>query len=287
MVQVVDGAKIAAEIQSDLKKELGAIMSKSGRKPKLVSVVTDNDIDRSVYIKAQARTAASVGIDFAIEKIKSSISEIELIGTIKKLNDKKDVTAIIIHHPLPKGLKHDKITSFIIPEKDAEGIHPFNLGKIFRMEETLVPCTPGAVMNILERAKIPLYGKDVVIVGHSAIVGKPLSMMMLNEMATTTVCHLGTYEEGDIKSYTNRADILIIATGKPKMVKADWVKKGVIIIDVGINRVDGKIVGDVDFDDIKDKASLITPVPGGVGPITVSILMRNVMRAFRMQNENI
>ena len=287
MAEVIDGKQIAHEMRLDIRKKFDLLKDVGAYPPKLVSVTVGKEKDARLYAKAQEKAAAEVGVDFDALELKSDISQEDLLRTIAGLNLDDSVTAVVVQQPLPVSLDHDKIVSALDPGKDAEGIHPYNLGRIFRREADILPCTPGAVMKILNRQKIDLYGKDVVIIGHSAIVGKPLSLMMLNETATTSVCHIGTSEKGDIKIYTRRADILVVAVGKAQMVKADWVKEGAVVIDVGINDVSGKIIGDVDFEDVSRVASKITPVPGGVGPVTVSILMRNVLRAYSAKNEKI
>jgi methylenetetrahydrofolate dehydrogenase (NADP+)/methenyltetrahydrofolate cyclohydrolase len=232
----------------------------------------------------QKRTAESVGIEFVSVVLPSDMDEKGLGAKIAELNTSREVTSIIVQKPLPDGIDHNRVISLIRPEKDGEGLHPLNLGKILRKEADIVPCTPGAIMKILDEKKVELYGKEVVLIGHSAIVGKPLSLMLLNEMATTTVCHIGTFDRGNIREHARRADILVVAVGKPGLVGSDWVSEKSVVIDVGINKVKGGIAGDVEFDAVSKKVRMITPVPGGVGPVTVSILMRNVMRAFIDQN---
>ena len=281
---IIDGRKIAKEMNDSVKERIAELYPLVGRKPRLISLSVGRSEDSEIYVNMQKRLSEKVGIEFCRMELELSITQEDLIGEIKKLNSDGTVTAIIVQKPLPEGINHDVIVANIVPEKDAEGIHPYNLGKILRREAQIVPCTPGAIMKILSAEDVALYGKEVVIIGHSAIVGKPLSLMMLNEMATTTVCHLGTYEKGDLIAHARKADILVVAVGNPEMVKEDWVREGAIVIDVGINRIDGRIVGDVDHVKVSKKASLITPVPGGVGPVTVSILMRNVYRAYRDQN---
>lgn len=284
MAKLIDGKKISKKILDELTVQFKELREHALYPPKLVSVMVGKEKDAEIYVRVQERTARKIGIDFEIMQIDKGVSEEDVLAIIKKLNDDKEATAIIVQHPLPEGLDHNKIVSSILPVKDAEGVHTYNLGKIFRREADIVPCTPGAVMKILRVIGVDLYGKDVVLIGHSPIVGKPLSLMLLNESATTSVCHIGTSEKGDIAGYSRDADILIVAVGKAALVKNDWVKEGAIVIDVGINNVSGEIVGDVDFVDVEKKASAITPVPGGVGPVTVSILMRNVLRSYRMQN---
>jgi methylenetetrahydrofolate dehydrogenase (NADP+)/methenyltetrahydrofolate cyclohydrolase len=287
MSQLIDGKKIAKKIELSVKEQLRAAAEKAGKTPKLISLMAGRKKEAEIYINMQKKLADSVGIKFEIFELKEKIDQSELIGTIEDLNSDNSVTAIIVQKPLPEGVGYDSIISKISPEKDAEGIHPCNLGRILRRKADIVPCTPGAVMKILSEQNVDLYGKEIVIIGHSAIVGKPLSLMMLNETATTTVCHIGTSDKGDLTSHTKRADVLVVAVGKPEWVKGDWIKEGALVIDVGINNVNGKIVGDVDFQEATKKASAITPVPGGVGPVTVAILMRNVLRAYRSQNTNL
>ncbi len=284
MAKVIDGRKIACEINSSVKTQIEKLASSIGSAPKLVSLTVGHNDDAAIYVNMQRKAADAVGIEFATMDMPADISQQGLLNMISELNNDKTVTAIIVQKPLPEGIDHDLISHSIVAAKDAEGIHPYNLGKILRREADLVPCTPGAIMKILRVENVDLYGKEVVIIGHSAIVGKPLSLMMMNETATTTVCHIGTAEKGDLAAHARGADILIVAVGKAEMVKSDWVSEGAIVIDVGINKVGGKIVGDVKFGDVAKKASIITPVPGGVGPVTVSILMRNIFRAYRNQN---
>jgi methylenetetrahydrofolate dehydrogenase (NADP+) / methenyltetrahydrofolate cyclohydrolase len=281
---IIDGKKIAKEMNDSVKEKICGLSPSVGGRPRLISLSAGHSEDSEIYVNMQKRLAEKVGIEFCPIEVDVTITQEKLLNEIKKLNSDSTVTAIIVQKPLPEGINHDVIVAGILPEKDAEGIHPYNLGKILRREAQIVPCTPGAVMKILNAENVSLYGKEVVIIGHSAIVGKPLSLMMLNEMATTTVCHLGTYEKGDLISHARKADILVVAVGNPEMVKEDWVRDGAVVIDVGINRVGERIVGDVDLDKVAKKASFITPVPGGVGPVTVSILMRNVYRAYRDQN---
>ena len=284
MSKVIDGRQIAREINSKVKGKINELFPSVGRAPKLVSLSVGENDDAKIYVNMQRKTAETVGIEFLTHELPQETKQEELLGKIYELNNDETVTAIIVQNPLPSGIVYDQISYNIAAEKDAEGLHPYNLGKILRREAELVPCTPGAIMKILRIVGMALYGKEVVVIGHSAIVGKPLSLMMLNETATTTVCHIGTAEKGDLAAHARRADILVVAVGKAEMVKGDWVKEGVIVIDVGINKVAGKIVGDVKFDEVSEKASVISPVPGGVGPVTVSILMRNVFRAYANQN---
>ncbi|MFH1798657.1 MAG: bifunctional 5,10-methylenetetrahydrofolate dehydrogenase/5,10-methenyltetrahydrofolate cyclohydrolase [Candidatus Omnitrophota bacterium] len=284
MAKIIDGRDIARESNNKVKKEIQALCLGVGRPPKLVSLLVGTSEDAELYVKMQKRAAEFTGIDFDARYFNKNISEKELICKIEEMNLDNNITAIIAQKPLPKGIDYDKISSAIIPKKDAEGVHPYNLGSILRQQADIVPCTAGAVMKILAVHNVKLYGKEVVIVGHSAIVGKPLSLMMLNETATTTVCHIATSEKGALAEHVKRAEVLVVAVGKAEMIKGEWIKQGAVVIDVGINKMNGKIVGDVKFDEVCKRASIVSPVPGGVGPVTVSILMRNVLRAYRNQN---
>jgi methylenetetrahydrofolate dehydrogenase (NADP+)/methenyltetrahydrofolate cyclohydrolase len=267
-----------------VKSAINSYADVCGKRPKLVSILAEGSKDAEVYVNMQKKCAESVGIEFDSLKLPLKVKEAQMVEYIRSLNGRQDVSSVILQKPLPEGIDHSKMVSFILPEKDAEGLHPMNLGKIFRQEADILPCTPGAVMKILDHKKVELYGKEVVILGHSVIVGKPLSLMLLNRMATTTVCHIGTADKGTVKEHARRAEVLIVAVGKAGLVKKDWVADGAVVIDVGINKTREGIMGDVCFDEVSEKADMLTPVPGGVGPVTVSILMRNVLRAFAGQN---
>lgn len=283
MSKLISGKEISNEINQAVKDKIAALTGEKGFPPKLFSFTNRESQDAKIYANMQKRIAEFVGIEFVSKEIAPNVTEKELLLEIEKANIDNTVTAIIIQKPLPEGINHDSIVAKIKPEKDAEGIHPYNLGKIFRRDADIVPCTPGAIMKILDFHNIDLYGKEVVIVGHSDIVGKPLSVMMLNENATISVCHIETSKKGNLKEYTQKAEILVVAVGKAELITKEHVSEGAIVIDVGINKVEGKIVGDVKFDEVEQKARFITPVPGGVGPVTVSILMRNVLRAYKRQ----
>jgi len=287
-VRSVNGKEIARKMNDKLRAEIKQLSTGGADSPKLVSILAGKkSADADIYVEMQKKVSEYVGIEFCVLRLPEEVSESGIIERIKALNADRTVTAIIVQKPLSEGIMYDAVIGEIFPEKDAEGIHPLNLGRILRNSADIVPSTPGAVMKILRVSEVDLYGKEVVIIGHSAIVGKPLSLMMLNETATTTVCHIGTAEKGDIIKHTRGADVLVVAVGKANLVKGDWIKEGAVIIDVGINKVGGKIVGDVNFSECAGKASIITPVPGGVGPVTVSVLMRNVLRAYRKQNVKI
>ncbi|MFH1046193.1 MAG: bifunctional 5,10-methylenetetrahydrofolate dehydrogenase/5,10-methenyltetrahydrofolate cyclohydrolase [Candidatus Omnitrophota bacterium] len=281
--QLLEGKVIAEQIKERLKSELDALRQKSGRSPRLVSIQVGDNPASAVYIKSQKKNAEALGIEYMLETLGMNTQEKELIDIIGVLNEKEDVSGIIVQLPLPKGIDHRRVMSSITPEKDAEGIHPENLGHVLLGDSQLAPCTAQAAMELIKSCPVKLYGKEAVVVGHSEIVGKPLSLLLLNEFVTTTVCHIATGERGVLPEHVKRAEILVVAVGRAELVKGAWIKEGAIVIDVGINRVGDKIVGDIEFEPAKERASFITPVPGGVGPLTVTILMRNVVNAFKMQ----
>ena len=281
MATLLDGKLVAEKIKSTLKSDIAALKEKKGQSPTLVCLCVGEDHRSSLYIKAQAQAAKEVGIDYRLIGFEKRISKDNLIGEIKKLNADSSVHGIILQMPLPLGIKLQEIISHVSPSKDAEGMHPQNLGRLLLGEETIAPCTAQACMELLKYYKIKLYGKEVVIVGHSEIVGKPLSLMMLKEFATTTVSHIATSQAKHLAAHVRGAEILVVAVGKAHLIKGRWIKKGAVVIDVGINRHKDRIVGDVEFVAAQKRASFITPVPGGVGPLTVAMLMKNTMELFK------
>ncbi len=280
---LLEGKAIAENLKAKIKAEVEALKAKHGRVPKLLALQMGENASSAVYVRAQKKVAESLGIEYELKTVPDSISQTEAEKLIKELNNDVTVTAIIIQLPVPGGIDAKKLLGLIAPEKDAEGMHPQNLGKILLGQYKIGPCTAMAVMELLDSTKVNLYGKEAVIVGHSEIVGKPLALMLLNKFATTVVCHIATGERGVLPEHVKRAEVLIVAVGKAGLVKGDWIKPGAIVIDVGINRVGDKILGDVEFEGVAQKASYITPVPGGVGPITTTILMRNTVELFKSQ----
>ncbi|MBN2452874.1 MAG: bifunctional 5,10-methylenetetrahydrofolate dehydrogenase/5,10-methenyltetrahydrofolate cyclohydrolase, partial [Candidatus Omnitrophica bacterium] len=218
-------------------------------------------------------------------KLAAGASQAEAEKMAEDLNNDPVVSAVILQLPVPGHIDAGRISAMIPPGKDAEGMHPVNLGRILLGRYSIGPCTAMAVMELLESAGIDLYGREALIIGHSDIVGKPLSLMLLNKFATTTVCHIATSEKGLLPGHIARAEVLIVAVGKAGLVKGEWIKQGAVVIDVGINKAGDRIVGDVEFDAAIERASYITPVPGGVGPITTTILMRNTLEQFKAQRE--
>lgn len=281
---LLEGKVIAAGIKEKLKTEIQSFKGKTILSPKLVSIQVGENAASAVYIKSQKKTAESLGIEYELKTIDAGVTQKGLLEIIDALNRQKTVSGIIVQLPLPKQINHRVVMGAISSRKDAEGMHPENLGRVLLGSAKLVPCTAQAAMELIESTGIKLYGKEAVIVGHSEIVGKPLSMLLLNKFVTTTVCHIATGERGVLPEHVRRAEILVVAVGKAELVKGDWVKDGAVVIDVGINRVGDKLVGDIEFEKAKEKASFITPVPGGVGPLTVTMLMRNVVSAFKLQH---
>ncbi|MDP2921281.1 MAG: bifunctional 5,10-methylenetetrahydrofolate dehydrogenase/5,10-methenyltetrahydrofolate cyclohydrolase [Candidatus Omnitrophota bacterium] len=282
--QLLEGKTVALKIKEQIKKEAAELKTKFGIQPKLVSVQLGENSASEIYIKSQEKTARDLGIDYELKKLDASVTQDEFIKAIELLNKDKSAHGIIVQMPLPQHIDAKLISRYISPLKDIEAVHPQNMGEIVFGKAKILPCTAAACMELLNSVpSIELYGKEAVIVGHSEIVGKPLALLLLDKFVTTTVCHIATGQRGTLPEFVKKAEILIVAVGKAGLVKGDWVKPGAIVIDVGINRVEGKIVGDVEFDKALEKAAYITPVPGGVGPLTVTILMRNVLEAFKQQ----
>lgn len=301
--QIIDGTKIAQKIKQEVYKELKQIKSKLNIVPKIVSIVVEETPATTVYVKNQSKICNELGINFEILTFNSQISQEEVEQRIIQLNNDSKVNAIMLNLPLPKHLNQIKLQNKISPLKDVEGITAENLGKLFYAETSpiVAPCTALSVIECIKSTQVELKGKEVVIVGHSEIVGKPVLLMLLSSLLnspTPTVCHIATK---NLKEHTKRADILIVAVGKPNLITEDMVKEGVIVIDVGINRIkvldkDGKeiidektnkpktkIVGDVDFENVSKKSSFITPVPGGVGVVTTCILAKNLLNLVKFQ----
>lgn len=278
---LLEGKVIAEKIKAVIKEEIDSLKSKHGHAPKLVALQLGENASSAVYVKAQKKAAENLGIEYELKILPASITQAEAEGLVEGLNKDRNTTAIILQLPVPKSVDAKKLVKLIAPEKDAEGMHPENLGRILLGQYKIGPCTAMAVMELLEASKLDLYGKEAVIVGHSEIVGKPLALMLLNKFATTTVCHIATGERGMLADHVKRAEVLVVAVGKAGIVKGEWVREGAVVIDVGINRIADKIVGDVEFEGASARAAFITPVPGGVGPLTTTILMRNVVTLFR------
>ena len=284
MSVIIDGKELAKKIRANLKIECEEL-NKEGIKSKLAVIMVGDDPASKVYVRNKSKACEEVGIEYEEYLIGSNIAQKELIDLIKKLNQDKTVNGILLQSPIPSNLDINEAFRTIAPEKDVDGFNPVNVGKLVLNQDTFVCCTPFGIIKMFEEYNIDLTGKNVVILGRSNIVGKPLIHCCLNKNATVTTCHSKTQ---NLKEIASKADILISAIGKANFVTEDMVKENAVVIDVGINRLDnGKITGDVDFENVKEKASYITPVPGGVGPMTIAMLMNNVIKATKRQNGRI
>jgi len=281
MAQLIDGKELAKKIRQNLKIECEELKQK-GIKSKLAVIMVGNDPASKVYVKNKSKACEDVGIEYEEHLLEENTSQKELINLIEKLNNDKTINGILLQSPIPANLDINEAFKTISPEKDVDGFNAVNVGKLVLNQDTFVSCTPYGIMKMFEEYNIDLTGKNVVILGRSNIVGKPLIHCCLNKNATVTTCHSKTQ---NLKEITKKADILISAIGKANFVTADMVKENAVVIDVGINRMDdGKITGDVDFQNVKEKVEFITPVPGGVGPMTIAMLMNNVIKATKRQN---
>lgn len=279
--QIIDGRQIANHILAEIKTNV----EKSAITPKLAIILVGNDEASLIYVHNKQVAAQKVGIDTELYHLQDSTSEADIISLIDKCNEDTAINGIIVQLPLQKHLNTNKIINRISPQKDVDGFHPYNTGLLQNNEEPyFVAATPLGIMTMLKTVFSDLSGKNVVLIGASLIVGRPLATLLLNQECTVTVTHIHTR---NIKELTAKADILVAACGVAKMVKKDWIKDGAVLIDVGINRENGKLCGDIDFEDVKQKALAITPVPGGVGPMTVAMLLHNTWRAYLLQHNNL
>jgi methylenetetrahydrofolate dehydrogenase (NADP+) / methenyltetrahydrofolate cyclohydrolase len=284
---ILDGKARASHIKQKLASEITGLKKTCDCLPRLAALQIGDDAVFSVYVNSQKRVANDLGIDYELVNLPLDCSRETIIENIMALNNNKDITGIILQSPLPVAFDIVDISSFISAAKDVEGINPENKGKLLLGCYSVVPPTASAVMELLDLCQTDLKGKEVVIIGHSSIVGKPLAMLLLDRLATVTVCHIETHRKNRLLDHIKRAEVLVVAVGKPNLVKGQWLKEKAIVIDVGINRVGGKIVGDVEFDQALERASHISPVPGGVGPLTTIILMRNCVELFKKQRQGI
>lgn len=276
--KIIDGKIIAQKIREDIKNKIQEFKEKPG----LAVVLVGEDEASKIYVKNKEKDCQEIGFYSEVHKLHTNTSETELINLIKNLNLSDKIHGIIVQLPLPPHIRKEIIINTILPEKDVDGFTYLNAGKLFTDNNGLLPCTPTGCIELIKSTGVEIKGKEAVIVGRSNIVGKPMAMLLMQENATITVCHSKTKNLNEI---TKRADILVAAIGRAKMIKADMVKEGVIVIDVGMNKDEnGKLCGDVDFDSVKEKASFITPVPGGVGPMTRAMLMKNTLIAFLEKN---
>ena len=283
MAKILIGKTVSARVKQELKIE-AENLTKAGTKPGLAVVIVGDDSASKVYVANKEKACAELGIYSEKYALSADTTEDELLNLIKKLNADDKIHGILVQLPLPKHLDDKTIINNILPSKDVDAFHPTNVGRIMIGDFDFVPCTPAGIMELIHESGVEVGGKECVVIGRSNIVGKPMSMLLLHENGTVTVCHSKT---SDLKAQTRRADILVAAVGIPKFVKADMVKPGAVVIDVGMDRDEnGKLCGDVDFDEVEKVASAITPVPGGVGPMTIAMLMRNTITAAKRAHEN-
>lgn len=276
MAIIIDGKKISLEVKDEIKAKVAKYTEK-GIKITLAVIKVGEDPASAVYVRNKQKACEYVGIESVAYELKEETTEDELLELVEKLNKDEATNGILVQLPLPKHINEDKVLNTIDSKKDVDGFHPNNVGKMMVGEDTFLPCTPAGIIQMLKRTNVELEGKECVVIGRSNIVGKPMSMLMLKENCTVTIAHSKTK---DLKEVTKRADILIVAIGKPKFITADYVKEGAVVIDVGIHRTEeGKLCGDVDFADVESKVSAISPVPGGVGPMTVTMLMANCLKS--------
>ena len=278
---IIDGKKIAETLRQKLKKEIVEIKSSFKSAPGLTVILVGEDPASKIYVRNKEKFSKEIGINSEVIKYPENIEEKEVLNKIIELNKNKKVYGILVQLPLPKHINKQKVIETILPEKDVDGFHPINVGNLSSGYDSKIPCTPLGCFILLKEVEKNLSGKHAVVIGRSNLNGKPMAQLLLKENCTVTITHSKTK---DLKSQCNKADIIIAAVGKPKLVKGDWVKKNAIVIDVGINKTSDGIVGDVDFNEVSKVARAITPVPGGVGPMTIACLLRNTVECFKRAN---
>ena len=278
---IIDGKKIAETLRQKLKKEIIEIKSSFKSVPGLTVILIGEDPASKIYVKNKEKFSKEIGINSEVIKYPENIEEKEVLSKIIELNKNKKVSGILVQLPLPKHINKQKVIETILPEKDVDGFHPINVGNLSSGYDSKIPCTPLGCLILLKEVEKNLSGKHAVVIGRSNLNGKPMAQLLLKENCTVTITHSKTK---DLKSQCNKADIIIAAVGKPKFVKGDWVKKNAIVIDVGINKTSDGIVGDIDFNEVSKVARAITPVPGGVGPMTIACLLRNTVECFKRAN---
>ena len=282
--QIISGTQLASQIKSNVAQQISQYVAQGKRAPSLAVILVGADPASQVYVGSKRKSCAEIGITSKSYDLPETTTEQALLELIEELNQDTEVDGILVQLPLPKHIDSTKVIEQISPEKDVDGFHPYNVGRLCQRIPTLRACTPYGVMKLLETTGISFYGKHAVIVGASNIVGRPMALELLLAGCTVTVTHRFTE---DLASHIRQADILVVAVGKPKFIKGEWIKEGAVVVDVGINRLEGKLVGDVEFDIAAQRASYITPVPGGVGPMTVAMLMQNTLSAYEKQQGDV
>lgn len=278
MGNIIDGKFLAEKKRKDITREADAFLKKYGRSPGLAVVLVGQDPASSIYVRNKKRACEQTGIISFSYHLDENTTQEKIISLIDELNAHNEVDGILVQLPLPSHLVEEEILVRIDPKKDVDGFHPYNLGRLLMGDPTLVPCTPTGIMYMLDEYGVDLDGKDAIIIGRSNIVGKPMAILLMMRHATITICHSHTR---DLPDRVKSSDIVVAATGRPHMVKGDWIKDGAVVIDVGISRTDAGLVGDVEFEEALKHASLITPVPGGVGPMTITMLLENTLIAAK------
>ena len=280
---LLDGKILSAKIKEEVKVEVTQIVKEKNITPGLAVILVGNDAASATYVASKAKACKDAGIYSVVHEMPDSITQEELLETINMMNNNPKLDGILVQLPLPKHIDTTTVLEAINPLKDVDGFHPYNVGRMVSNLDSFLPATPFGVMRMFEEHNIELSGKDVVVIGSSDIVGKPMASLLINKKATVTVCNSRTK---DLKAHTSKADIVIIAVGVPYLLKEDMVKDGAVVIDVGINRLDtGKLVGDADFEGLKNKCSHLTPVPGGVGPMTIAMLLKNTIKAANLRDK--
>lgn len=279
MAQVLDGKGLSSKFRAKLKDDVAEFRTKHGFVPGIAVILAGDDPASAVYVGSKEKAAVEAGFYSIVDRVPASVTTADVLELVEKYNNDDKIHGILVQLPLPAGVDEKKVLRAVKPEKDVDGFHPYNVGLLNIGEDCLMPCTPLGVMNMMADYGIDPAGKNAVVIGRSNIVGKPMAAMLTKANATVTVCHSKTK---DIKDICAEADIIVAAIGKARFVTADFVKDGAVVIDVGMNRVDGKLCGDVDFENVSVKASFITPVPGGVGPMTITTLMQNTLKACKM-----
>jgi len=280
---IIDGKKVAADLRVELKKKVAELKSTYNTVPGLTVILVGEDPPSKIYVKNKEKSAIEVGINSEVIKYPENVEEKVLLNKIEELNKNNKVSGILVQLPLPKHIDKRKVIETILPGKDVDGFHPVNVGNLSSGYDSNIPCTPLGCYLLLKKVEKNLNGKHAVVIGRSNLNGKPMTQLLLKENCTVTITHSKTK---DLKTECNRADIIIAAVGRPKLVKGDWVKKQAIVIDVGINKTDAGLVGDVDFDEVSKVAKAITPVPGGVGPMTIACLLSNTVECFKKAQSN-
>lgn len=279
-MNIISGTELAKKLKNEMRMEVSTLKEKYGRVPHLVVIMVGDNPASQSYVKGKSKACDEVGIQNTTVYLDKDISQVELLRRIQEFNLNDNVDGILVQLPLPPHIDEHAVMNFINPQRDVDGFHPFNVDGLYTGKGCIYPCTPKGIIKLLDYANVPIKGANVVVIGRSNIVGLPVAKMLLDRDATVTVCHSKTQGLSEI---TKKADILVVAIGKPKFVTEDMVREGAVVIDVGVNRVDGKLCGDVDFENVKDKASVITPVPGGVGPMTITCLMENTIECFKQK----